>query len=364
MSDVVGKPLKVLVTGANGLLGRSVVTALIDRGHRVRAMVRPATDVSHLHWPNDVEIFRADLRVSRELQSAFEGIDVLVHLAAVVTGGEEAQLAGTVIGTERLLDAMARSQARRIVFAGTFSVYDWSTIRRQLTEDSPLEQAPDLYERDGYAIAKMWQERVVRRMTQESGWDLTVLRPGFIWGKGNEYLFGLGQRAGPLQLLFGARRRLPLTYVENCADVFAECVSIPAAAGQTFNVVDSDDVTVWRYAGQWMRRTGKRGVRIPVPYSLATLATRVAQRTSKLIFHGKGKLPSILVPCRFEARFKPLRFPNTKLRTVLGWKPKFSFEEALERTYEAGQCNQPAAMATVVDSRTAFTPSPSGRGSG
>lgn len=336
MSDARGPQLAVLVTGANGLLGRSVVASLVARGHKVRAMVRPATDVGPLHWPAQVDIFRADLRVHNDLATAFDGIDVLVHLAAVVTGSEEAQLAGTVIGTERLLDAMARSQTRRIVFAGTFSVYDWSRIRRELTENSPLEEGSDLYERDGYAIAKAWQERVVRRMSQENGWQLTVLRPGFIWGKGNEYLFGLGQSAGPLQFLFGGRRRLPLTYVENCAEAFAECVENPKAIGETFNVIDSNDVSVWRYAGQWLRRSGTRGIRIVIPYTLAMMFTRLAHRTSKLIFRGKGKLPSILVPCRFEARFKPLRFPNTKMRTVLGWTPRFSFEQALDRTYGSG----------------------------
>jgi len=75
------------------------------------------------------------------------------------------------------------------------------------------------------------------------------------------------------------------------------------------------------------------------------LATRVVQKTSRTIFKGKGKLPSLFVPCRFEARFKPLRFPNDKLRTVLGWKPPLDFEQALRRTYEPAAAPPAAAPA-------------------
>ena len=120
--------MRVLITGANGFLGRHVVAEFLRRGHAVRALVRPAARLDDLGWPEPVEVVRADLRVSRELAAAFAGVDVLVHLAAAVTGGEDAQLAATVVGTERLLDAMARSQTGRLVLASSFSVYDWGAI--------------------------------------------------------------------------------------------------------------------------------------------------------------------------------------------------------------------------------------------
>jgi UDP-glucose 4-epimerase len=94
--------MKALVTGANGFLGRHVVGALLARGVEVRALVRPAARLEELGWPSSVEIFRADLRTSRELRGAFEGVDVLVHLAAVISGGEDVQFAGTVDGNQCL----------------------------------------------------------------------------------------------------------------------------------------------------------------------------------------------------------------------------------------------------------------------
>jgi 2-alkyl-3-oxoalkanoate reductase len=184
--------MRALVTGANGFLGRAVVSALLARKVDVRALVRPAASLDDLGWSPAVDVFRADLRSTGNLEQAFEGVDVLVHLAAAVTGGEDAQLAASVNGTERLLGAMAKTPCKRLILASSFSVYDWSRIRGTLDEDSPIEDAPDLYSRDGYSIAKSWQERVARRFAEKHGWELTVLRPGFIWGRDHAYLAALG----------------------------------------------------------------------------------------------------------------------------------------------------------------------------
>lgn len=329
--------MKVLVTGANGFLGRQVVRQFLARGHHVRALVRPATQVEKLGWPAEVEIFRADLRAATDLLPAFTGVDALVHLAAAVTGSEETQFVAGVVGTERLLEAMARSQTRQLVLASSFSVYDWSEVDRVISEDSPLES--DIYTRDGYAIAKIWQERVARRMAEKQGWDLTVLRPGFIWGPGNAYLACLGQKVGKFHLVFGPLAGLPLTYVDNCAAAFVAATEHPAARNQTFNVLDDYNISCWRYLGRYLRGTQQSGWRIPIPYLLAYGFTQLAQIISKAIFknQGGGKLPSILVPCRFEARFRPLSYDRQKLHRLLGWKPAVTLAEACQKSFVVDQ---------------------------
>ena len=163
--------MKALVTGANGFLGRHVVAALLARGHQVRAVVRDPASLEGCEWASQVEIVRADLRSARQLEPAFDGVDVLVHLAAAVAGRDETQFASTVIGTERLLDAATRTACRRVVLASSFSVYDWSRIAGTLDERSPIEPVPDLYQRDGYTIAKSWQERITRRFAEQHSWE-------------------------------------------------------------------------------------------------------------------------------------------------------------------------------------------------
>jgi UDP-glucose 4-epimerase len=277
-----------------------------------------------------VELFKADLRTSRDLAHAFQDIDVVIHLAAVVSGGEDAQFAGTVAGTERLLDAMATTACRRLVLCSSFSVYDFSATRRVLDENAPLHQVSNVYARDGYTIAKWWQERVTRRYAQQHGWDLTVLRPGFIWGAGQGYLAALGQQFGRHHLVIGPMTRIPMTHVENCADVFAIAATDPRARGQTFNIVDGPGERIWRYLSDYMRGTGERGWRLPVPYRLAISVVKLAYAT---IFRSATKVPSVLIPRRLESRLKPLHFENRKLREMLGWTPPLDYGQCLERTY-------------------------------
>jgi UDP-glucose 4-epimerase len=322
--------MRALVTGANGFLGRHLVAALLARGVEVRALVRPAARLEALGWPASVEVVRADLRSARDLAGAFEGVDVLLHLAAAVSGGEDLQFAATVAGTERLLEAMAGTACRRLVLCSSFSVYDYGATRGTLDEGSPLHRVPDVYRRDGYTISKWWQERITRRLAERHGFELTVLRPGFIWGRDHGYLAGCGQQLGRHHLVIGPLTRLPLTHVENCADVFALAAVDPRARGQTLNVVDGPGQRVWCYLSDWQRGTGQRGWRLPIPWLLAIWAVRLAFVT---VFRTATKVPSVLIPERLESRLKPLRFENRRLRETLGWSPPLDYRECLARTY-------------------------------
>lgn len=333
--------MRVLVTGATGFLGRHTVSALLSRGHQVRALVRPASVLGRFDWSDRVECFRADLRGGSDLGPALDGIDAVVHLAAVVAGDDDLRLLVGMRGTERLLDAMALSTAKRIVLASSFSVYDWTRAKRRLNEDTPLLERP--YDRDGYAVAKWWQERLTRRMAAEQKASLVVLRPGFIWGSGNEEIAGAGQSAGRFYFVIGPRKRLPLTHVENCADVFARAVELESETTDpiAINVVDDQLPRTATYVKRQHRAMGINKVRVWIPYTPAYWFTRLAQFSSKLIFRGKGKLPSILVPGRFEARFKPVTFPNDRLRTTLDWRPRINLDEAFNRTFMHRRMNQP-----------------------
>jgi len=335
--------VRALVTGANGFLGRHVVSALLSRGIEVRALVRPAARLEEFGWPSTVEIFRADLRTSRDLERAFEGVDVLLHLAAVVSGGEEAQFAGTVGGTERLLNAMAASACRRLVLCSSFSVYDYGSVPHTLNEDSPLHKAPDVYTRDGYTISKWWQERLTRRFADKHGWDLTVLRPGFIWGRDHGYLAVLGQQLGRHHVVIGPMTRIPMTHVENCADVFALAAANPHARGETFNVVDGPGERIWTYLSDYVRGSRQPGLRAPVPYWLANCVVRLGFVT---VFRQATKVPAILTPRRLEAMLKPLRFENRKLRETLGWTPPLDYQQCLVRTY--GRATIPAGRSQLT----------------
>src|SRR3984893_4106840 len=321
--------MKMLVSGAGGFLGRSVVDRLLERGHEVRAIVRPSS--SKPPWPDTVEVFRADLRVQDGLVSAFDGVDAVLHLAAATSGNEDTQFASTVVATERFLDAMAKSTVKRLIHVSSLVVYDWSKARSCMDEKTPLENNP--YAMGGYTIAKIWQERVVSRFAKKHSWDLTIARPGFIWGAGHAQIAGMGRQFGRIYLLFGPFTRLPLSHVDNCADCLLAAVENPAASGEIFNIIDGDEVRVWQYVREYARRSGQRGFLLPAPYRVGLGLAQLAAFTSRRLFGSKGNLPSLLPPRRFESQFKPIRFSNLRVRSILNWTPRLSFDECLDASF-------------------------------
>lgn len=325
--------MKVLVTGASGFLGRDVVDAFVKRGHTVRAMVRTASDLTQLHRSSPVELFRCDLRRPNHLEEAFERIDAVVHLAACVAGDDQTRFASTAVGTEHLLHAMSRSRTTRLVLASSFSVYDYRAAGRSIDERTPIEGKRGLYDRDSYAVAKLWQERIARRYGRDHGWDLRIVRPGFIWGRGQEWVAGMGQRIGSIHAVVAGFSRPPLTHAENCADCFVTVTEHPSAAGQTFNVVDGHGVRTWKYAKD-QRRLGKQAGRlIFVPYWIGLGCACMARGISRMAFGPGSRLPSLLNPIRFRARFKPVRCSPQKLHRLLGWQPPLSYAQCLAKTY-------------------------------
>lgn len=322
--------MKVLVTGGGGFLGRAVVDRLLERGHEVRAVVRPSSP--RPSWPESVDVFRADLRVEEDLVSAFDGIDAVLHLAAATSGNEDTQFSSTVVATERFLDAMAKSAVKRLVHVSSLVVYDWSKARSCMDETTALEQNP--YSMGGYTIAKIWQERVVSRVARAHSWDLTIVRPGFIWGLDHTQIAGMGRQFGRIYLLFGPLTRLPLCHVDNCADCLVTAVENPAASGEIFNAIDSDEVRVWRYVREYAIRTGQRGLLVPIPYWVGLGVAQLAALTSRLLFGTKGKLPSLLTPRRFESQFKPIRFSNSRVTKKLNWAPRLNFDECLDASFK------------------------------
>jgi nucleoside-diphosphate-sugar epimerase len=322
--------MKVLITGATGFLGRYVVAEALSRGHSVRAVVRPTSDANQ--FDRDVECVRVDLRSPRGLVEACRDVDAVIHCAAAKSGDFYAQFAGTVLATENLLNAMKEASVKHIVAISSLSVYDykhqWSFSR--LDESSPLESHPR--DRDEYAQTKLLQEKLVREFVKENDWRCTILRPGVIFGKDNLWTARLGIQGKKTWIRTGGFAKLPLTYVENCAQAIVMALESPSAVGGTFNVIDDQLPTQRTYAAHLQKRWPSRIKMFPIPWTLMRAIAAMADLTNKLIFRNRAKLPGLLIPARLHARCKPLRFSNDLLKQTTGWRPKYPWPEALDRS--------------------------------
>jgi nucleoside-diphosphate-sugar epimerase len=296
-------------------------------------MIRPQNPIAHLSWQEhpQVELVYVDLHQRQELIAALTGVEAVIHLAAAKSGTFAEQFAGTVQTTESLLAAMTAVGLRRLVAVSTFSVYEYLRKRQDslLNEESPLVVNPQ--ERDAYTQTKLLQEEHVRGFATEQGGAVTIARPGMIYGRGGLWHALLGAQLGPIFLRIGAKSRLPLSYVENCAEALVLCAECDRAIGQTLNLVDDDLPTQAEYVRELQKRTAVPHA-IFVPWFMMRSIAGFAWWVHCTVLGKRLKLPGILVPAKLHARFKPLRYSNERAKAVLDWQPRYPLQAALDRS--------------------------------
>jgi nucleoside-diphosphate-sugar epimerase len=166
--------MTLLLTGASGLVGSRLLPRLVAKGYDCRALVR-----RDLTLPTGATAVLGDLDDTSSLSNAVDGVDAVVHLAALFrTGDDEAIWRANLDGTRHLISAVNGSAPQaRFVMASTGNVYDQDTSRPSREDDLCTPT-------DAYPASKLAAEELVRR----SGLTWSVLRLPFVYGDGDGHL--------------------------------------------------------------------------------------------------------------------------------------------------------------------------------
>lgn len=169
--------MKILVTGATGFLGSTLVPLLVEAGHEVRVLLRKGGD-----FPG-AEVARGDVLDPDSVRRALEGCDALYHLAGLVSrdpADARKMYDLHVTGTRNLLEAAAG--LRRIVLASSSGTIGVSRTRRVATEedDYPIETVG----RWPYYLSKIYEEKVALESAGR-GLPVVVLNPSLLLGPGD-----------------------------------------------------------------------------------------------------------------------------------------------------------------------------------
>lgn len=304
--------MKVLVTGANGFVGRALCMHLAQHGCEVVKSARKAEFEGFFIVGNVDEM--------TNWKSALLDCDSVVHLAARVHVMNDDGLNPldeyrrvNVDGSVNLARQAAAAGVQRFVYLSSVKV------NGEFTEAAPFSETDDPVPIGPYAVSKYEAEVALRQVAKETGMDVVILRPPLIYGEGVRANFGSMMnwldRGVPLPLAAVTKNRRSLVALDNLVDLIRVCISHRNAANQTFLVSDGEDLST----ACLLRRLGSAmGIRVLLFYVPMNLLERGARLIRKLGV--------------YQRLCGSLQVDISKAQQLLDWVPPVSVDEALLRT--------------------------------
>ncbi|WP_231580740.1 NAD-dependent epimerase/dehydratase family protein [Photobacterium gaetbulicola] len=307
----------MLVTGANGFIGKQLVAAL-EHDYRVTASVRDNVEAGSNTFSKTTEIVSTgNISDKTYWDKALAGVDTVIHLAArahvladTAVSPLEAFMETNCKATLRLFRDAVEHGVSRFVFVSSIGVNGNVTQGAPFTEQLQPNPVSD------YAISKYEAEQQLVSAAKESAIELVIVRPALVYGKnapGN--IARLAKLTSALPLLpFGlVDNRKSFISLKNLVSLLVLCVSHPAAANQVFLAADTETISTKQLIDTLANVAGRKVIQVPVPVGLMRSVARLL---------GKGALASQLLD--------DLVVDNTKARERLGWKPEEDLQSTLE----------------------------------
>jgi nucleoside-diphosphate-sugar epimerase len=342
-SVIIDSDAPILVTGATGFIGPALVGSLLDHGFtNLRAFARPSSNVARLdaiasryREKARVEVIRGNLLAREDCITATKGVSVVFHLAISGEKSFPDAYMNSVVTTRNLLESSLQYGAalRRFVNISSFAVYTntHKSPRRLLDESSPVEEHAER-RGDAYCFAKVKQDEIVAEYGKRFGVPYVIVRPGSVYGPGKQAITTrVGIDTFGMFLHLGGPNRIPLTYIDNCAEAIVLAGVTKGVDGEVFNVVD-DNLPSSRRFLRLYKRNVKRFPSIYVPHVVSYTLCRLWERYSKW---SEDQLPPVFNRKRWHAEWKKTRYSNEKLKARLGWSPRVPMTEGLTRYFQS-----------------------------
>ncbi len=330
--------MKVLITGATGLLGGHLIKELQGRGEQIRALVLPVENADKL-VAQGVEVVRGDITDPNTLGPAVKDVDLVFHLAAMM--GIWRPISDyrmvNVAGAENLYKAAQVAHVRRFVHTSSHTVYGLG-LGRFLTEDAPFH--PDAHP---YSRTKAEGDRLIRRLMLTSEMETVILRPGSFFGPGDRLNFGrMAQRMkdGKGIIIGRGDNALPFCYITDIVQGFMLAAYHEKAPGNVYNITNDRPLTETEMFNEIADAVGGKRPTLHVPFLPLFYGSIVAENVVQPILKGEP-----LITQHGMLMFgSDNKHSIEKARRELGFEPKVDLREGIRLSaawFNAGGMNLP-----------------------
>jgi nucleoside-diphosphate-sugar epimerase len=309
--------MAVLITGANGFIGRAVVKKMVTEGHLVTACVRRNSQSVGLASEHSRLCEIEGLSSTADWTLPLADAKFVIHCAAQVSvlrrsAGIEDYRATNVEGTVCLARQAIAAGVRRFIFLSSLKVNGSKT-----TENRSYSAADIPCPSDAYSQSKFEAEQELIKIVQQSSMELTVVRPPLVYGPGVKANFAALIKAikRGIPLPFGSVRQNQRSMIStaNLADFLSHVMLHPSAANKTFLVSDDYDLSTTELLEKIAAAMGVKPRLLPIPVNFLIAAAKLFNKDAEM-----------------ERITSSLTADITQTKQLLNWRPPITVEEGIQ----------------------------------
>lgn len=270
--------MKILVTGANGFVGRELVPLLISSGHSVTGVIRNAETYSGI----PIELIQSDIVSEKHWDEILRGHHAVIHLAARVhvmnetdTNARASYIKTNTDATLRLGEAARRAGTNKFIFLSSAKVYGEETLQRGFAlQDARLTG-------DAYGDSKLLAELELHRLSENSGFSVRIIRAPLVFGSGvgGNFLSLLKLSALGIPLpLRSIKNRRSVVSVWNLCSAILQLLEFESGQDVTINVREERDPSTAELVTLVRRANGMKPRLFPFTPGFMELLGKVAGR--------------------------------------------------------------------------------------
>ena len=314
---------RVLVTGAAGFLGASLVDRLCRSDRCVRAVFH--NSAHSIPYRQNAEVVVTDIRDATRVRGIADGCEAIVHLAAKVhaiddSGADQDYETVNIDGTRHVLEAAVKSGVNRIVFVSSVKVFGEET-------SGCVDESQTPHPHTAYGRSKWRAEQLVTEYAARHGLTAVSLRLPMVYGptkKGNLYRMIEAIDRGRFPVLPHLSSVRSLLHVENFLEAVLLCLRVPHFKRAMYIVTDSDpycvtDLYDWLRAG-----LGKAPPRWRVPLWVLTSGARCGDMVQAI-----SGSPAPLTTEQLTKLIGCAWYSSSTIANELGYQAAYSFEKAV-----------------------------------